>query len=84
MAKQKLDNITAGKVDALVTICPFCTVMYEDNQKKIEAKFNATYNLPVLYYPQILGLALGLDPKELGFRLNKVKATELLNKMEAV
>jgi len=84
MAKQKLDHITAGQVDALVTICPFCTIMYEDNQKKIESKFNATYNLPVLYYPQVLGLALGLDPKQLGFRLNKVKAKELLEKMEVV
>jgi heterodisulfide reductase subunit B len=58
--------------------------MYEDNQKKIESKFNATYNLPVLYYPQVLGLALGLDPKQLGFRLNKVKAKELLGKMEVI
>jgi heterodisulfide reductase subunit B len=84
MAKQKLDYITTGKVDALVTICPFCTIMYEDNQKKIESKFNVTYNLPVLYYPQVLGLALGLDPKQLGFRLNKVKTNELLGKMEVV
>ncbi|MBN2599741.1 MAG: CoB--CoM heterodisulfide reductase iron-sulfur subunit B family protein [Candidatus Thermoplasmatota archaeon] len=81
MAKQKLDNVTANKVDALVTICPFCSIMYEDNQKKIESKFNVIYGLPVLYYPQVLGLALGIDQKNLGFRLNKVKPTALLEKV---
>jgi heterodisulfide reductase subunit B len=81
MAKQKLDHITANKVDALVTICPFCSIMYEDNQKKIETKFNVNYNLPVLYYPQVLGLALGVDPKQLGFRLNKVRPTAILEKL---
>ena len=80
MAKQKLDNVTANKVDALVTICPFCSIMYEDNQRKIESKFNVEYNLPVLYYPQVLGLALGIDQKKLGFRLNKVKAKAVLEK----
>jgi len=82
MAKQKLDNVTANNVDALVTICPFCSIMYEDNQRKIESKFNVTYGLPVLYYPQVLGLAMGLDPDRLGFRLNKVRADKLLQKLE--
>ena len=81
MAKQKLDHITVNKVDALVTICPFCSIMYEDNQKKIETKFNVTYNLPVFYYPQVLGLALGVEPKQLGFQLNKIKPAAVLEKI---
>jgi heterodisulfide reductase subunit B len=82
MAKIKLDNVTANKVDALVTQCPFCSIMYEDNRNKIERAFNANYNnLPVLYYPQLLGLGLGLNKKELGFRLNKIKPTTLLEKL---
>ena len=82
MAKKKLDHITANEVDGLITVCPFCTVMYEDNQKKIEQRFETEYGLPVLYYPQLLGLAYGLDRKQLGFRLNKVKAKALLAKLE--
>lgn len=51
MAKNKLDNVTANKVDALVTHCPFCSIMYEDNRRKIESKFDVQYNgLPVLFY----------------------------------
>ncbi len=82
MAKDKLDNITKNNVDALVTICPFCSIMYEDNQRKIESKYDVEYNLPVLYYPQVLGLAMGIEPKPLGFRLNKIKAKQILEKVE--
>ena len=84
MAKQKLDNISANKVDAIVTICPFCSIMYEDNQKKIESKFTVKYDLPVLFYPQVLGLAMGIDHKQLGFRLNKIKVNTLLEKVGVV
>ena len=82
MAKNKLDHVTSNKVDALVTQCPFCSIMYEDNRRKIESKFDVNYNnLPVIFYPQILGLAMGMDKKQLGFRLNKIKATALLEKL---
>jgi heterodisulfide reductase subunit B len=82
MAKNKLDNVTENNVDALISQCPFCSIMYEDNRNKIETTFNVNYDgLPVLFYTQLLGLGLGLDKKELGFRLNKIKATALLEKL---
>ena len=55
--------------------------MYDDNQKKIEQKFEEKYNLPVLYYPQLLGLALGIDAKLLGLRMNRVSTRALLEKI---
>lgn len=83
ISKGKLDQLKALEVDAIGLICPFCSVMYESNQKKIEKTFETEYNLPVLYYPQILGLAMGMDPKELGFQMNRVKPKDLLEKVEA-
>ena len=61
-------------------VCPFCSVMYDSNQKSIESEFDASYKLPVLYLPQLLGLAMGFDRKELGLNLNVVKTKELLSK----
>jgi heterodisulfide reductase subunit B len=81
MAKTKLDAAKASGVDAVISICPFCSVIFEDNQKKVEEKFEKKYGVPILFYPQVLGLALGIDEKELGFRLNKVKPKELLAKV---
>lgn len=78
IAKTKLDALRARGVDAMVLVCPFCSVMYDSSQKKIEAEHKISYGLPVLYLPQVLGLAFGLDPKAMGFQMNRVKAKDLL------
>jgi heterodisulfide reductase subunit B len=78
VAKGKLDEVKEKDGQAIVLICPFCNVMYEQNQKKIERLNEREYRIPILYYPQVLGLALGLTPKELGFSMNLIKPQELL------
>ncbi|MBM4248179.1 MAG: CoB--CoM heterodisulfide reductase subunit B [Euryarchaeota archaeon] len=78
MTKYKLDNIRASGAEGMVTQCPFCGIMYDVYQNTI-----GEYNLPVLYLPQLLGVAFGIDPKELGFKINQVKATNLLKKVGA-
>jgi heterodisulfide reductase subunit B len=78
MTKYKLDNIKAAGAEGMVSQCPFCGIMYDVYQNTI-----GEYNLPVLYLPQLLGVAFGIDPKELGFKINQVKATALLKKVNA-
>jgi heterodisulfide reductase subunit B len=81
IAEKKLRNFKAAGADAVSLVCPFCSVMFDDNQKSIEAKFSQSYQIPVLYYTQLLGLALGFDKKELGLNMNKVKPDELVAKL---
>ncbi|MBN2033486.1 MAG: CoB--CoM heterodisulfide reductase iron-sulfur subunit B family protein [Deltaproteobacteria bacterium] len=83
IAKEKLDDIKTAAADAINLVCPFCSVMYDSNQKSIETAFNASYNLPVLYLTQILGLAMGLDRKELGLNMNVVKTKDLESLLES-
>lgn len=80
VTKQKLDDVSATGADAICLVCPFCAVMYDSNQKSIEHEFEVSYNLPVLYLPQILGLAMGYDRKALGLNLNVVKTKTLLSR----
>jgi len=80
IAKNKLDHIRASGAQALALICPFCDIMYEINQRSIERQFGTVYGLPVLYYPQLLGLALGFGPDEMGLRLNRVQAKALIER----
>jgi len=81
ISKEKLDQLKALQVDAVALICPFCSIMYESNQKKIETTFETSYNLPVLFLPQILGLAMGMDVRDLGFNMNRVKPNIVLEKI---
>jgi heterodisulfide reductase subunit B len=78
VARSKLDDIARAGANAICLVCPFCSVMYDDNQKSIAAEFETDYNLPVLYLPQILGLAMGFERKELGLNMNVVKTKVLL------
>ena len=82
MAQKKLEHVRTQQADAMVLICPFCSIMYESNQRKIEKAFGTEYKLPILFYPQLLGLALGLEPDELGLKMNRVKTTELIKKIQ--
>jgi heterodisulfide reductase subunit B len=78
MPHLKLDRITAVGADALIVICPFCDIMYGIQQRRIEKMYHTEYKLPVLFYPQILGLALGLSGDEVGLKLNRVKSRTLM------
>ena len=77
VAKEKLDDLVHAGADTMCLVCPFCSVMYDGNQKSIESEFATTYNLPVLYLTQLLGLAMGFDRKELGLNINVVKTKHL-------
>ena len=81
VAKEKLDDIANAGADAICLVCPFCSVMYDGNQKGIESEFGTSYSLPVLYLPQVLGLAMGFDRKELGLNLNVVKTKALTDQI---
>jgi heterodisulfide reductase subunit B len=78
MPHLKLERATAAGADALVVICPFCDIMYEFQQRRIEKIYERQYRLPVLFYPQLLGLAMGLSTEEVGLRLNRVKSRKIM------
>lgn len=81
MTMRKLDALAEAGVDAMVLVCPFCGIMYDRYQDLIAAEAGRTYGIPVLYYPQLLGLALGIDPDRLGFDVNSVSVEGLLGKV---
>jgi len=78
LAREKLDHIRTVGAQALITVCPFCHMMYDLNQPRIEKTFNEKFGIPVLHYPQLLGLAMGLNPDELAFKQLRVDASKIL------
>ena len=81
VTKEKLESLRDAGADALCLVCPFCSVMYDGNQKSIESKYDTSFKLPVLYLTQILGLSMGFGRKELGLNMNVVKTKELTAKI---
>jgi heterodisulfide reductase subunit B len=66
---------------AMITICPFCHIMYDTNELRIEKMFNEAYGIPILHYPQLLGLAMGIQAEELALNELRVDVSKILSKM---
>lgn len=79
--RKKLGELRERGVDCLVDVCSFCHLQFDRGQKEIEELFGETFGMPVVHYSQLLALALGLAPSELGFDLHAVSCDPLLRKL---
>ncbi|MHA1936308.1 MAG: CoB--CoM heterodisulfide reductase iron-sulfur subunit B family protein [Candidatus Thorarchaeota archaeon] len=79
LARDKLKSMKeAGAVFATV-ICPACANQLDLQQLGLKESYGEEYNLPILLYPQILGLALGMDEDAVGLEMNRVPADPILD-----
>ena len=60
----------AKGADLIVTVCPMCQINLDGWQSKASHMASEDLSITVLYLPQLLGLAMGLDPDALGLDLN--------------
>ncbi|MFH0895290.1 MAG: CoB--CoM heterodisulfide reductase iron-sulfur subunit B family protein [Bacteroidota bacterium] len=66
------------KADIVVTACPLCQFNLECFQKKISRKFSDDIKIPVAFFSQIIGLALGIDEEDLGLQRLFVKTSSVI------
>ncbi len=78
IAGMKLKSAKEAGADCIVTICPSCQIQFDTLQPEISRVTGEQYNMPVLLYPQLLGLAMGFSPEEVGLHLNRISAESLL------
>lgn len=81
MTHDVLSSVKRMDVDCMALICPTCFDEYDLGQFKLTRKFGTVFEIPVLYYFQLLGLAQGRTPQELGLHRHKVKTEPLLAKL---
>ncbi len=68
-----LSAAKAAGADAMVVACPLCQMNLDLRQKQAEKAAGETFDMPVFYITQMLGLAFGLDTKTLG--IDKLNAS---------
>ena len=76
-------SIRDSGADCMGLICPTCFSSFDLGQLVVGRKRGTRFDIPVIYYFQLLGLAQGLSPEELGLNLHKVKADSVLSKVAA-
>jgi succinate dehydrogenase / fumarate reductase cytochrome b subunit len=83
-AGRHLGDAIDADADCLVTPCPLCHLNLDLQQPLAEGVVGRDLGMPVLHLPQLVGLALGLDPKELGMGRHVVKPTSVIDWTETV
>jgi heterodisulfide reductase subunit B len=78
---EKVKHAMRSSADCLVVLCPTCFLQFDTGQIELRSSKKADSNLPVLYLPELLGLALGMNSEELGLSLHKIKAKSVLDKV---
>jgi succinate dehydrogenase / fumarate reductase cytochrome b subunit len=79
MAGRHLGDAIDAEADCLVVPCPLCHLNLDLQQPDASKAVNRELGLPVLHLPQLIGLALGLEPKELGMNRHIVRPTSVID-----
>ena len=69
--------------DAMVTPCPLCHLNLDGYQPKAMSQTQRRIDLPILHLPQLIGLAIGLDPRDLGLQRHIISARGVVEKAGA-
>jgi heterodisulfide reductase subunit B len=80
LARSILADAAEQDVDGIIAMCPLCQINLDAYQAQVNKRFNTSFDLPVLYFTQLLGLAIGIDSSELGFNRLITSPAELLEK----
>jgi succinate dehydrogenase / fumarate reductase cytochrome b subunit len=73
-----------AEADCIVTPCPLCHLNLDLQQPLAAKAVGKDLDLPILHLPQLVGLALGLSPKELGMGRHVVKPTSVIDWTQSV
>jgi len=77
LVRDLLQSAEHCKAAVIATACPLCQVNLECYQQQVNQEFGTSFSMPVLYFTQVLGLALGISPKRLGIGKELVSATPI-------
>jgi heterodisulfide reductase subunit B len=78
MVRNLLENAVRSGAAIIATACPLCQVNLECYQKQVNSEFGTNLNVPVLFFTQLVGLALGIAPDRLGIGSELVSVTPAL------
>jgi len=73
-----LNSAQAAGAEAVATNCPLCQFNLDKQQAEIRRSYAGYHSVPIFYFSQLMGLALGLDPCDYGWDRHYVDALPLL------
>jgi heterodisulfide reductase subunit B len=66
MVRDLLQSAVTHKAQVITTVCPLCQINLECYQRHVNRVFGTGFSVPILYFTQLMGLALGVPARRLG------------------
>jgi heterodisulfide reductase subunit B len=76
-------NASDCKADIIAVSCPVCQMNLDAYQEDVNGFFSTSFSIPVLFFPQLVGLAFGIEPLALGIGKEIVSAEPVLKRVRA-
>ena len=76
----KFKSALKAGAGVFVVNCPACFQQMDTNQKKAGTQSNETFDIPILYLTELLALAYGFSPDELGLKFHRTRMKGFLEK----
>jgi len=83
LTAKQLRRAKAAEADCVIVGCPFCHLLLDMYQGDAAKQEHTTFDIPVLYLTQLIGLAMNIDGKTLGLNLIQVSPAPVLEKLKA-
>lgn len=84
LVKGILSEAQMKETQLLITTCPLCQVNLELYQGAVNTKYGTDFKIPVIYFTQMLGYAMGASPEELKLGTELLSGLAVLKKAEVV
>ena len=79
--KWKLDEIKKSGADCIVVVCPACYNQFERGQLELRRK-NIRYDIPIIHLSELMALAFGFSPKEIGLDRHRIRCEAIIEKLK--
>jgi len=81
MGGKNLKEAKDEGADFMVTPCPLCHMSLDIYQERAGRAVQTHLDLPILHLPQLIGLAIGIPPQELGMTRHLVPVDSIVRKI---
>ena len=84
LTKKILADAESVGADVISVGCPLCHANLDGRQQQINNKFDTNFNIPILYFTQLIGLALGIKAKDLGLFKHLTEVDDFLKERKLI
>ncbi|MHC4159117.1 MAG: CoB--CoM heterodisulfide reductase iron-sulfur subunit B family protein [Planctomycetota bacterium] len=84
LTRKILSDAESAGANVISVGCPLCHANLDGRQGQINKKFNTNFHIPIFYFTELIGLALGVEAKDLGILKHITDVKQFLNERALV